>query len=175
MERNPPKDKLGLGLAFALVAVGLLSLSRQGTEISVASNDASWRDQILAKYGIRPNAIAYVDSFPFQLKPISTDLRGGGMSFVGSHWEVYSHQEEALVHEASHMWSYALMNPAFCSYLDKTISQEPDTYFKDMYKVTGMKDNCTEEYASTSSWDMGVQTKMPPDLQPLYKSFYNWQ
>lgn len=174
MERNPPKDKLGLGVVAALTAIALLSLTHHETSTS----DALERDTVLNKYHVSPQARAYIDQYPFA--DLHTTTNGGGHAWLGDHWEVYSNQDEAILHEASHMYSNKIMNPDFCAALDANLKEVADArpegdYFHNLYyDVRGMKDNCTEEYASLSSESMGNKDKMPPPLQPFFQTLYLW-
>jgi hypothetical protein len=99
-------------------------------------------------------------------------------------WEVFSDQDEALLHEASHVWSHHLMNPDFCKSLDTELKKAADKpvnrYYKELYygngqDFKGLKGNCTEEYASISSYSMGNKDKIPVNLQPFYKTLYKWK
>lgn len=178
MERLNLSDKMKLSVGFTVVALALLHLAQPSP---TTSPDSYQRDGVLWKYGVTPEAQAYIAQSPFSNKHLSED-RGGGMTY-SDHWEVYSNQDEAIVHEASHVWSHHLMNPDFCKSLDEELKRAADKpvngYYQELYygngqDFKGLKGNCSEEFASISSYSMGEKSKIPTNLQPFYKTLYKW-
>lgn len=147
---------------------------------STSPEDASFRDSVLNQYGVTPHAQEYIRQYPF--KNTHTTTNGGGMTYP-DRFEVYSDQHEALLHEASHIYAKHLMNPDFCGELDKGLKaiadrQESDYYIELYYgdgaKFKGLKGNCTEQYASMSSYSMGQEQKLPVDVRWAYQTLYEW-
>jgi hypothetical protein len=174
VEHHPLRERVQVAIGVGIVGIGLL-----GCNVDT-STDNQLKDSVLHKYNMTDQAIAYIDQFPFYNR--HTTINGGGRSYLGQWWEVYSDEEEAIVHEASHMYSPKVMSPEFCTIFDQEIKEEADKalgyfhtlYYGDGQNFKGLKDNCTEEYASISSYSMGDKTKLPVELQGFYKTLYKW-
>lgn len=180
MEKLRLADKLKLGASAGLVALGMMYGLK--TSENTSPEDALFRDQVLEKYGVRQSAQNYIREYPFKNTHGSHE-NGGGLTF-GDRWEVHSNEHEALIHEASHVFAKHVMNPDFCLAFDETLKEIADlspkgSYFQELYygdekDFSGLAGNCTEQFASISSFSMGSKDKIPQQLQFAYRTLYEW-
>ncbi len=175
-----------LSIAKNTLLTGLLVTSVATCDMvrpTTSPQDAIERDHVLFTHHVRPEVIKLLRSVPFV--NTHTGTRGGGMyRGLERGVEVNGSQEEAILHEESHAWfDIGIENkPEFCKGLEEELKEEADSttgyyhelYYGDNKDFKGLKGNCTEQFASMSSFSMGNEFKVPEDIRNYYQTLYTW-
>lgn len=179
MERfmyNTRRIAVGLGIGLALAGCG--------EERSMMQSETEYQNHVLTSYPFTESAKDYLRSRPLYLR--DDWPRGGGLAHndINNIWGETSRQDEAALHEMSHLWNYhaSELDPEVNDIIMNTFRAVAEgrpvgDYWHDLVYGDGKKwkgmygipTEATEEYASGASKIMGDTSKLPLDLIPIYQ------
>lgn len=180
------KKRLGLYAASTLLVGATLFAETVHPEQYIMNEaDARFRDSVLVSYNFTPDAVSYLSQVPFFNRNKTTNGGGYSHDWPFPYAEVFSHQDEAAVHEMSEVYFNHLYknDSTFGDQFIRAVAQsaaedKTDAQFVHnlVYGIEGTDfkgiplNFYTEYWGSIASGYMGKLSKMPKPLQPFFAS-----